>query len=192
MYSISSISSQKSSLTNSSSNAQFGASSSLIGQNQIQFKTNLNPQITIIDPFKFIEPTNISPSIKDFCKMAILLSCQPQYKTFNDMAKLIADKFNERFGGIWGVSIIKMGCGCTCFSSNPSLRYIIQYVGLEYYLFQTEYQSLPQPLPNTQVLVYTTSPYASTSMGLVGNKNESKGTPSIVGTQTLPLIDNFL
>ena len=100
MYSTSSFNSLNRSLTNSSSNSQIGINPAPIGKNQIQFQAIPNSQI-VIDPFKFIEPSNISPSIKDFWKMAILLSCQPQYKTFNDMAKLIADKFNERFGGNW-------------------------------------------------------------------------------------------
>ena len=144
MYSTSSFNSLKSSITTPSSNSQIGIRSGLIGPNQIQFQTGQQISQIVTDPFKFLEPSNISPSIKDFCKMAILLSCQPQYKTYNDMAKLIADKFSERFGGVWGVSIIKMACGCTCFSSNPFLKYIIQYVGLEYYIFQTNNQSVIQ------------------------------------------------
>ena len=101
---------------------------------------------TAADAFNFIYPSNITPSIKDFCKMAILLSCQPQYKTYNDMARLIADKFNERFSGNWGVSLIKINCGCTCFNSTL-MGYIIQYNGLEYYIFQTGTGTIEANIP---------------------------------------------
>ena len=133
---------------------------------------------TAADAFNFIFPSNITPSIKDFCKMAILLSCQPQYKTFNDMAKLIADKFSERFGGNWGVSVIKINCGYTCFNSTWT-GFIIQYNGLEYYIFQAGTGGMSLPGCFQKPLKCNMKAMGNMPMNNIGNLAQTNATGEI-------------
>ena len=69
--------------------------------------------------------------------MCILLSFQPEYKTYYDKCKLIKEKFVEKYAGDWRVIIFNQDCGDS-FGNYKDIYLYINYNGLSFIILNNK------------------------------------------------------
>ena len=90
---------------------------------------------SISDSFEFIKSIVSEPSKIDYAKMTILLSFQKYGNTEHfQKCRLIQNKFEERYGGNWVVSVIKPNEGAI-FASYKSNYINVIYKNFYYIIF---------------------------------------------------------
>ena len=62
--------------------------------------------------FIFLKCLGADESMKDYAKMAILFALQEHPNDYPEMCRIIAHKFDEKYGGYWSCSIAKEGGSC--------------------------------------------------------------------------------
>ena len=68
-----------------------------------------NSSTNFSNQFIFQDRVGADESMKDYAKMAILLAMQENPNDYPEMSKIIALKFNEKYGGNWFCSFVKEG-----------------------------------------------------------------------------------
>ena len=76
--------------------------------------------------FIFLDSMGADESMKDYAKMAILLAIQEYPNDYKRKAKLIFDKFKEKYSGDWVCSFMKFNEGSTAFGCEDI------YMGIKY------------------------------------------------------------
>ena len=85
--------------------------------------------------FKFVNAINADESMKDFAKMAILLSLQEYPDDNPHQCQLIRKKFEEQYGASWVCCKFKIGLGGICFPYD-NYWITILYGDFKYIIFK--------------------------------------------------------
>ena len=93
--------------------------------------TNSSPQ------FIFLKSDGADESMKDYAKMAILFALQEHPNDYPEMCRIIAFKFDEKYGGYWSCSFFKEGGG-SCFRYYDYFLKIL-YGNYTIYIAKTSY-----------------------------------------------------